>query len=96
MKKYPISVQGDSYKGSKAHLIEKAQNSWRVATKIQRFINDDLKDKADDSVYQYFSYSVADEIDEEYELVRMLIMGVDGGSNGITIWKGDYEKAMQS
>jgi len=94
MRQYPITVVGDAYKGSKENKIRKAQESWRIANKIEKHINNIMKGLPENCIKMFKSYIVASEINEDPETVRKLIMGIDGGSYGMTLYKGDYKKAI--
>ncbi len=94
MKAYPVTVHREHYRGSDPKKRAKNTNYNRIVEKVEAYLNDDLSSRPDDSVTVYISYSVARAIGEDGETVRNIIMGTDGGSNGITIIKGDYERAM--
>jgi len=94
MKAYPISTTRDYYRGKDARKREKASEFNRVATKVESYINNDLRDKPTDEIYQYLSYAIARELREDSDLVHRAVSSIDGGHNGATIFKGDYEKAI--
>jgi hypothetical protein len=94
MKFYPITVPRAQYRGADPRKRAKNTNLNRIADKVEKYLNADLAERPDDSVTVYMSYSVAHSISEDTEIVRNIIMGIDGGSNGVTIVKGDYERAM--
>ena len=96
MKLYPVTVHREYYRGADPKKRMKNTNYNRIAGKVEAYLNDDLAKRPDDSVTVYISYSVARAIGEDTEIVRSIIMGTDGGSNGITIVKGNYERAMES
>lgn len=94
MKAYPISTTRDYYRGKDPRKREKASEFNRVAARVETYINDDLKDKPTDEVYQYLSHSIARELREDSELVHRVVFSIDCGHNGATIFKGDYDKAI--
>lgn len=95
MKSYPVSIARESYRGSNASKREKVNNLNRIAQRIEDYINDDLAAKPDDTIQVYTSYFVASDIGEDDETVRRIIHATDAGSNGITIVKGDFQRAME-
>lgn len=95
MKSYPVSVLRDHYRGTNERRRQKAHEYNRIAARIEDYINSDLEKQSNDSINQYFSRSVAYELREDEELVRRIIYSIDCGHNGVTIVKGDYERAMQ-
>lgn len=94
MKSYPISIARSSYRGSDARKRAKVQNFNRVAGRIEEYLNADLAQQPADSVNTYLSYSIASSIGEDSDLVHEIVFATDCGSNGITILKGDWDRAM--
>lgn len=94
MKSYPISMSRRSYRGSDASKRSKVQEFNRVATRVEDYLNGDLARQSEHSVNTYLSYSIASDIGEDSDLVHEVVFATDCGSNGITILKGDYERAM--
>ncbi|HEX8569612.1 MAG TPA: hypothetical protein VF699_06785 [Caulobacteraceae bacterium] len=94
MKQYPVSIARRSYRGSDPKRRAKLIESYRVAARIEEYINEELEKLPDDTVKVFLSYAVAASIGESESMVQELIMATDGGSNGITCWKGDYERAL--
>jgi uncharacterized protein YfaP (DUF2135 family) len=94
MLSYPVSVPGVRYRGADPKKRAKNTNINRIASKIEAFLNADLAKRPSDSITVYISYTVAREIGEDGEIVRNLIFGMDCGSNGVTILKGDGEHGV--
>lgn len=94
MKSFPITMSRRSYRGSKARERQKVNEFNRVATKIESYINADLETREENCIQVYTSYLIASKIGESSELVHDIVFATDCGSNGITILKGDYERAM--
>lgn len=94
MKFYPITMAGRSYSGSNLRQRHKVNEFNRVASKIEDFLNFDLECHPQDSIEVYYSYDIANKIGESSDLVHEIVFATDCGSNGITIVKGDYRKAM--
>lgn len=94
MKQYPVYVSGSSYRGAAPKKRQKAQHESRVAARIQEYLNNEVAKWNDDSVGSILSYQVAAAIGEDSALVHRIMFGIDGGSNGVTIYKGDYERAL--
>lgn len=96
MKGYPVSVRREGYRGSDARKRAKVNNINRIAARIEGYLNDDLAKQPNDTVHVYVSYMVARDISEDEETVRRIIFATDGGGNGITIVKGDFQRAMEA
>ncbi|MFC7047936.1 hypothetical protein [Emcibacter nanhaiensis] len=96
MKFYPIEVPRTGYRGANLAKQKKTYNRNRVATLVEHYINTDLSTKPNDTIHQYHSAHIAQELGEDSKLVHDVIFATDGGSNGITIVKGDYERAMEA
>lgn len=94
MKSYPITMTRRSYRGSNARERQKMNEFNRVASKIEDYLNADLEARQENCIQVYMSYLIASEIGESSDLVHDIVFATDCGSNGITILKGDYERAM--
>lgn len=94
MKSYPITMSRRSYRGSNARERQKVNEFNRVASKIENYLNADLAARQENCIQVYSSYLIASEIGESSDLVHDIVFATDCGSNGITILKGDYERAM--
>jgi hypothetical protein len=94
LRQYPVYVAGSAYRGSDAKKRQKAENYSRVAVRVQEYLNRLVEKWADDSMGSILSYQVAAAIGEDSDLVHRIISGIDGGANGVTIYKGDYERAL--
>ncbi|MEX6633419.1 dimerization/docking domain-containing protein [Hyphococcus lacteus] len=93
MRTYPISVSWHPYHGNNEAKKRKAREYNRVAARVEQFLNNDLRSKPDNTIHQYLSDIVAIDLGEDRDIVRSVVSSIDGGSNGVTIVKGDYEKA---
>jgi hypothetical protein len=93
---YPVSVPHVNYRGSDTKKRNKNLDYNRIASKVEDYLNSELNRRPDDSVNVYMSYSVASAIGENDEIVRRIISSIDGGSNGVTIVKGNFERAMMT
>jgi hypothetical protein len=83
---YPIQVSGDAYRGSDSKKRTKAQDTNRLASRLQTHINEKLKEQVEPiRVYSY--HEIAAETGIEYEIVRRLGYSIDGGSSGFTACK---------
>lgn len=92
MKSCPVYVPRESYRGSNAAKARRRDNANRIATKIESHINDYMATLEDGSVHVFLSYDIAGKIGEDAEIVRLLVCGIDGGSNGVTVLKGSFEE----
>jgi hypothetical protein len=93
MKRYPVTMYRPSYRG--ADPKKRAQNleRHRIAGRVERHLNEALGKLPNNSVQVFLNYEVAAALRESPDLVAEIINGTDGGSNGITIVKGSFEKA---
>lgn len=94
MKSYPITMSRRSYRGSNPRQRQKINEFNRVASKIEDYLNADLEAREENCIQVYMSYAIASEIGESSDLVHEIVFATDCGSNGITILKGDYERAI--
>ena len=94
MTKYPVQVSFDRYSGRDPRKLKRAQNFNRIAALVRDYINSEIEKWPEDTYGTFFGHQVATTIREDNNLVHLVIAGIDGGSNGVTVWKGDYERAM--
>ena len=94
MRQYPVRVGYDRYSGQDRRKREKALEFNRVAEKVEQYINDLVAKWDDVSMGSIMSHQVAAAIREDNDLVHRIIFSIDAGHNGVTIYKGDYERAM--
>ena len=94
LKQYPIRVPGEGYSGADPRKRRKAQEYNRVARLVEQYLNTEVEKWPDDTASSVLSYQVASAIGEDNDLVHRIIFRIDGGSGGVTIWKGDYERAL--
>ena len=94
MKKYPISTMLHSYRGKDPRKQAKTRNYNRIAARVEKYINDDMARQPADCLVQYLSYFVARDLGEDPAIVKSIVSGIDAGSNGVTIVKGDFGRAM--
>lgn len=94
MRSYPITTRREHYRGADPKKRAKAARYNQVAARVEAYLNDDLAKLPDDTIRVYMSYQVAAAIGEDGRIVRDIIFATDGGSGGITVLKGDFERAM--
>jgi len=94
MKAYPITVHHKLYRGADPKKRAKMMDYNRIAGRVQAYLNNYLAKQPDNFVGSFFSFFIASEIGESSDIVHDIISSTDGGSNGITIVKGDFDKAM--
>lgn len=94
MRQYPVSVPRDHYGGSNPNRRRKAQDYNRVADRVEKHLNGEVAGWADDTAGSIMSHEVASAIGEDRDLVQRIVFRIDGGHTGVTIWKGDYRKAV--
>jgi len=82
-----------SYRGADPKKRAKNLERHRIAERVERHLNEALAQLPNNSIQVFLNYQVAAELHESPALVAEIINGTDGGSNGITIVKGSFEKA---
>jgi hypothetical protein len=95
MKFYPVRVPRDAYGGRKPRLLRKRSEFNRVAQRVEEYLNTDPERQPDDTVISFLSYAIADVLQEDVELVRDVVYGIDAGAGGVTICKGNLDKALR-
>jgi hypothetical protein len=93
MVSYPVRVPRDYYRGRDARRTRKADEFNRVATRVEAYINGQVAIWDDDAFGAFFSAMIAIELREDPKLVHDAVYALDCGSNGVTVCKGDYERA---
>jgi len=96
MKSYPICLKRDNYRGANQAMQRKSAGYNHIVSKVESYINEELTDEPEDHFYQYFSEDIAASIDESSEIVHRIVHSIDGGSNAVTIYKGDYKLALEN
>ena len=91
MKSYPIHIRRE-YRGGK--YLSDTQEYNRISDKVQDYLNNDLAEQEDDTIHVYRGAKIALDLGENSELVHEIIFSIDGGHNGVTIIKGDYERGV--
>lgn len=93
MKSYPVTMYRPSYRGADPKKRAKNLERHRIASRVEQYLNEALGKLPNNSVQVFLNYQVAAELHERLDLVAEIINGTDGGSNGITIVKGSFDKA---
>jgi hypothetical protein len=96
MMSYPVKVPRMQYRGADSRRGQRAREHNRVASRIEDYLNADLSALPDGSVKVYLSYRIADQIGEDPELVQEIVFGIAAGHHGVTIAKGDPDRASGS
>jgi hypothetical protein len=94
MRTYPISVPRSSYRGSNARKLANAADYSRVAARVEDYINSKLRSAPDDTVHVFHSYEIALDLAEGSSIVHDVVHSIDCGSHGVTIVKGDLDRAL--
>jgi hypothetical protein len=90
MVRYPIRVPRESYRGSKQNLQRKNYERNMLIKSIENHINKKLSEMQD-GIHVMLSYDVAFDMGLDPETVTEILYGVDCGSNGFTVIKGNVE-----
>jgi hypothetical protein len=88
MVRYPIRIPRESYRGSKRNLQQKNNERNMLIQSIENHVNKKLSEKQD-GIHVMLSYNIAFDMGLDPETVRKILVGVDGGSNGFTVIKGE-------
>jgi hypothetical protein len=91
----PVRVPRDTYRGREPRRLRKRDEYNRVAQRVEAYLNDDLAKQAEHTVTVYFSHTIANALQEDSDLVQRVVFGIDAGSGGVTICKGDFDEAMR-
>ena len=94
MKRYPISVGRDVYRGNNEARKRKQRDYNDAAKSVENYINGRFADEPDDVVYGIRTDQVSKAVGLDDELAHRLVFSIDGGHNGATFYKGDYDRAM--
>jgi hypothetical protein len=86
MKQYPIHVPRKTYRGSKPNLQLAAQEYNRVASELEKVVNQ-LIENSDKNVVQVSYHEVAGKTGYSVDRIRKILFGVDGGHGGLTAFK---------
>lgn len=93
MHSWPIHIPVRTTRSKDIRKQQTVQNLNRTAAILERFINEKFESEPSDSVLQFFHQTLARELGVDAETVRRCLESVSGGSNGITILKGDLDRA---
>ncbi len=94
MVRYPLHAPRKIFRGRKPREAAKRDRFNRIAAQVECYLNDELARPDDDTIRIFRSHEVASAIGEDIDLVQEIIFGIDGGSGGVTAWKGDYNRAI--
>lgn len=94
MVSYPLHVPLNGYRGQDPRKKAKTAEYNRVAQRVEAYINNDLAAAGEHVIRVYISRYVASDLREDPELVTQVIFGIDCGHNGVTVTKGDYNRAV--
>ena len=94
MKRYPINVGRDVYRGNNDARKRKQRDYNDAAASVERYINDRFANEPDDAVYGIRTDQVSRALGLDEELAHRLGFSIDGGHNGATFYKGDYDRTM--
>lgn len=94
MVSHPVDVPRKSYKGSKPLQRARTNEYNRIAGEVEVYLRHEMDGKPADTVQIFTSGSVALAIRQDHALVKAIITSIDAGSNGVTIVKGDLNRAL--
>lgn len=84
---YPIHVQRRSYKGAKEAIRRKTMEYNCLVARVEEYLNKRIEASEEEvQVIEY--YEIAQEMGLSTDTVCKILFPVDGGDNGITVWKG--------
>lgn len=89
MDNYQVHVPVKDYRGSDPKKRQKLLEQHRVARKLQEYLQEVYDELAPGGTIAVMAHSAGTKIGEDGEIVRRLMCGMQGGSNGITFMKPD-------
>jgi hypothetical protein len=95
MRKHPIRLGLRTTRSSKPREQQKVREFNRTAAVLEAHINRKIDEAPDNSFHQFMHANLAIDLDLDREVVCHALMSAEGGSNGITVLKGDFDKAME-
>lgn len=96
MVRYPVSVPTGHYRGSNARKINALREDSRICKRVEEYINLKMSELPNDCVHVFKSDFIAFDLGEHQDSVRDIVTRIDGGHNGVTVYKGDYDRAIQN
>ena len=95
MARFPISITRKSTQSRKPREQQKTREQNRAAELVEAHINRVMADLPEDTIQQFTHALLALDLKLDVEAVTPALMSVGGGSNGITVVKGDFDRALQ-
>jgi hypothetical protein len=94
---YPITVDRSSYRGSDRVKILKAIERNKIASRLEEYINNKLKNQ-EASIKSYSYHEISSDTGVPLETVRDLCFSIDCGHNGFTAIRHGLtlDEAMES
>lgn len=90
---HPINVPRNGYRGTNAKRLEAGWRENGIATLIENWLRTQMDAVPEDHCVRVFlSDEIALAIGADRDLVAEIVYRIDGGS-GVTIYKGDYDRA---
>lgn len=86
MVQYPVRVPRKGYRGSKPSILAKVQEYNRVTQLLEDYINKRVSESEENIVQLLYGY-IAHSLSQNESLVREILVGVDGGHNGLMVFK---------
>jgi hypothetical protein len=83
------------YRGVDPKRLANVAEYNRIAARIEGYLNAELAKRPVDTLKSYSTDGIADAIGEDSRTVHKIIFATDGGAHGITILKGDFERATK-
>ena len=94
MVRYPIRLSIGTTGSGKPREQAKVREFNRTASAVEKHINDKIAAAPEDSFHQFTHAIVALDLGLDEALVRSVLASAHGGYNGITIVKGDRNRAF--
>lgn len=94
MVRYPIAAPFNAYRGKSITKLMEAQEYNRIAVRVAEYINKNIEDQPNDTTHVFMSASIAHALGESSEVVHKIVFSIDCGHNGVTVYKGDHERAL--
>jgi hypothetical protein len=81
---YPVRVPRKDYRGSDAKRRRKIAADNQLAERLESYVNEQVA-KAEGEYFEILYADAARDLNESLDDVTDILMGVDGGHNGLTV-----------
>lgn len=94
MKFYPISTPRDPYRGNNEARRRKKHEFDAASRLIEDHLNAEMTREPMDAVRTFLTAEIARRFGLDQDLTHRIVFPIDGGHNGVTICKGNLDRAF--